>query len=98
MSKTFTDSMSDKQMIKNFSEAVEVINERSIVKMDKVAAKKKLFARATLISAKNANDPLYTKYVKASKIRKACREAIQIKYASKGKQLMKDYLIAQKSK
>ena len=78
------------------NESVDILNERSIVKMDKVAMRKKLMTRAILAAAKNANDPLYVKYQKASKLRRACRQAIAKKYAAQGKAIYRQYLAAQK--
>lgn len=75
-----------------FDETVEYLNEKNIVKMDKATAKKRLARQSTLFAAKKANDPLYTKYVKYTKLRKEYREAIQAKYGAKGKQLMKMYI------
>lgn len=74
------------------NESVRILNERNVIKMDKGTMKKRLLSQATLLAAKEANDPLYSKYVKATRIRKECRKLIQVKYASKGKTKMMTYL------
>jgi len=81
---------------KILEETFQVLCERNIIKMDKMTLKKKLFTQSTLLCAKEANDPLYVKYVRATKLRRACRQAIQEKYAAKGKIRMKQYLASQK--
>jgi|GEM_PF-3241550 len=80
------------------TETARILQERSVVRMDKSAMRKKLLTQATLLAAKDAGDPLYKKYVKATKIRKQCRHAIQQKYASKGKAKMREYLVAQQGR
>lgn len=77
-------------------ETMEVLTEANIVKMDKATLKKRLITQATLLSAKDANDKLYHKYVKATKIRRKCRKLIQKKYEAKGKQRVKQYLANKK--
>ena len=77
---------------KLFEESLDYLNERSIVKMDKASMKKRLLNQAILQAAKEANDPLYKKYVKATAIRKSCRETLRQKYNAKGKEKMREYL------
>lgn len=81
---------------KVLQETMEVLTEANVVRMDKATLKKRLITQATLLSAKDANDPLYHKYVKATKIRRKCRKLIQKKYEAKGKQRVKQYLVNKK--
>lgn len=81
---------------KVLQETMEVLTEANIVRMDKATLKKRLITQATLLSAKDANDALYHKYVKATKIRRKCRKLIQKKYEAKGKQRVKQYLANKK--
>ena len=73
-------------------ESFEFLNERSIVKMDKNSMKKRLLNQAILQAAREANDPLYKKYVKATAIRKSCRETLRQKYQAAGKTKMREYI------
>lgn len=79
-----------------FNETLEVLNEKNIIKMDKKTLRKKLLTQATLLSAKEADDILYKRYVKASKIRRETRSAIQVKYEAKGKRKLKEFIQTQK--
>jgi len=82
---------------KNYlDESFRVLQEKNIVRMDKKTVKKKMMTRATLMAAKAANDQLYVKYVKYTKLRKQFRELIEAKYAAKGKALAKAWLNAPK--
>ena len=75
-----------------FNEAVQSLNEANVVKMDAKTLRKKLLTQSILLAAKEANDPLYTKYRKASALKKEYRQAINQKYASAGRKKMKEFL------
>lgn len=92
----FFDSYNTENMIQYLDEAFEVLNEKNVVKLDKMTMKKKIMTRATLAAAKSANDPLYTKYVFHTKKRKMYRRAIQEKYASKARAVVKQWVEANK--
>lgn len=79
-------------------ETVEMLTEANIVRMDKATLKKRLLTQATLLAAKEANDPIYQKYVKATKVRRKCRKIIQGKYEAKGKIKVKQFLANRKAK
>ena len=70
----------------------ELLQERSIVKLDKKAKLSQLISRSTTMSAKEANDPLYKKLEKVNKERMKLKKQIEKKYASKGKQRAKQVL------
>lgn len=73
-----------------------VLNEANIVKMDAKTIKRRLLRRCALIVAKEANDPLYHKYVKYSRAKKEMRQQIQAKYGSKAKAKLKAILASRK--
>lgn len=83
---------------KVLQETMDVLQEANVVRMDKATLKKRLVTQATLLAAKDANDPIYQKYVKATKVRRKCRKIIQKKYESKGKQKVKQFLANRKAK
>lgn len=83
---------------KVLQETMDVLQEANVVRMDKATLKKRLITQATLLAAKDANDKLYQKYVKATKIRKKCRKLIQKKYEAKGKMKVKQFLANRKAK
>ena len=74
----------------------KVLNETNYVSLDSATRRKRLERQATLMAAKEANDPLYIKYAKASKTRRKLREQIQQKYASLGKTKYYEYTQRQK--
>lgn len=82
---------------KVLQETIEVFQEANIVRMDKQTLKKRLETQATLLAAKEANDPIYRKYVKATKVRRKCRKLIQSKYEAKGKIKVKQFLANRKA-
>lgn len=71
--------------------ASKILNEANYVQMDSQTKRKRLERQATLLAAKEANDPLYFKYVSASKRRRKYRELIQQKYAARGKAKVAEY-------
>ena len=76
----------------------KVLNETNYVSLDSATRRKRLERQATLMAAKEANDPLYIKYAKVSKTRRKLREQIQQKYASLGKTKYYEYTQRQKHK
>lgn len=93
---SFFDNYSSNNVMDYMNEAFSVINEANIVKMDKQTMKKKMLTRATLAAAKQANDPLYHKYVKHTKLRKTYRRQIEQKYAGKASMIVKQWIAANK--
>lgn len=77
-----------------FNEAVQSFNEANVVKMDAKTLKKKLLSQSILLAAKDAGDPLYVKYAKASKAKREYRKQINTKYLAAGKKKMKEFLKA----
>ena len=74
----------------------KVLNETNYISLDSATRRKRLERQATLMAAKEANDPLYIKYAKVSKTRRKLREQIQQKYASIGKTKYYEYTQRQK--
>ena len=74
----------------------KVLNETNYVSLDSATRRKRLERQATLMAAKEANDPFYIKYAKVSKTRRKLREQIQQKYASLGKTKYYEYTQRQK--
>ena len=70
------------------------LNEANVIKLDNQTMKKKMIRRAELAAAKAADDPLYHKYVKHSKLRKHYRRAIHEKYNSKANIIYKQWVAA----
>ena len=68
------------------------LTEANYISLDAQTRRKRLERQATLLAAKEANDPLYIKYEKVSRTRRKLREQIQQKYASKGKAKYYDYI------
>ena len=68
------------------------LTEANYISLDAQTRRKRLERQATLLAAKEANDPLYIKYEKVSKTRRRLREQIQQKYASQGKTKYYEYL------
>ena len=68
------------------------LTEANYISLDAQTRRKRLERQATLLAAKEANDPLYIKYEKVSKTRRRLREQIQQKYASQGKAKYYEYL------
>lgn len=73
------------------------LNEANVVKLDNQTMKKKMIRRAELAAAKSADDPLYHKYVKHSKLRKQYRRQIHEKYNSKANIIYKQWVAANKA-
>lgn len=67
------------------SAAIVTEAQRNIVKLNKQANFSREESKACFRLAKRANDPHYAKYKKYNDLRKAEREYIYTKYASKGK-------------
>lgn len=78
-------------------ESYKVLNERNIVKMDKITLKKRLLTQSTLLAAKEAKDPIYFKYAKFAKLKRSYRKMIQKKYLAQGKHKMKEFLRTHKA-
>jgi hypothetical protein len=93
---SFFETLTESNDFMALEETVRVFNERNVVKMDKQTLKKRLLTQATLLAAKDANDALYTKYVKVAKAKRTFRKQIQQKYESKGRQKVREYLKAHK--
>ena len=74
-----------------------ILTEANVVKMDKATLRRRLLNQSILLAAKDAQDPLYAKYVKASKLKKSLRDKIRSKYANAGKKKMKEFLKAKKA-
>jgi len=70
------------------------LNEANVIKLDNQTMKKKMIRRAELAAAKAADDPLYHKYIKHSKLRKQYRRAIHEKYNSKANIIYKQWVAA----
>jgi len=68
------------------------LNEANVIKLDQQTMKKKMIRRAELAAAKHADDPLYHKYVKHSKLRKQYRRQIHDKYNSKANIIYKQWV------
>jgi len=73
-------------------EDASLLQERSIVKLDKKAKLSQLISRSTTVAAKEANDPLYKKLEKVNKQRMKLKKAIDKKYAAKGRKRAKQVL------
>lgn len=80
------------------NETLEVLNEVNKVQFDKKTLNKRMLRQCELLAAKRAGSPVYDKYVKATKIRKKCRELIHAQFEGKAKILLKEYLKARKAK
>jgi hypothetical protein len=72
----------------------QTLQEANVVKMDKATLKKRLLTQATLLAAKDANDPLYQKYVKHAKAKRHFRQLIQQKYQAKGQAKVREFMKA----
>ena len=92
----FFDDYTENETFESLDEAYEVLQEKSIVKMDNKSMKKRLFRRSTLEAARRAKDPLFAKYIKHTKYRKMYRRQIEEKYASKARAIVKGWLAARK--
>lgn len=78
-------------MLENTDALYHKFNEANIIRLDPITSRKRRLRQATLMAAREANDPLYIKYVKASKRRRTTRNQIQTKFASKGKLKLAEY-------
>lgn len=95
----FTNSIFEKETDVVLDEACNILAEATANSKHIVGTKekkKRLLRMCELILAKEANDPLYSKYIKATKIRKKCRALIHEKYKGKAPQRLKMYLKEQK--
>lgn len=72
-------------------ETFKFLSEKSIMKLDANSAKKRMLTQASLIAAKEANDPLYVKYVKASKKRRELRAILHKKYQAQGAKKVREW-------
>lgn len=79
-----------------YQELDTILQEANVVRMDAPTLKRKLYSQSILLSAKEAGDPLYRHYVKASKLKKELRKKINVKYAAAGKKKMREFLKARK--
>jgi hypothetical protein len=70
------------------------LQEANVVRMDKQTLKKRLLTQATLLAAKDADDPVYHKYVKVAKQKREFRQIIQNKYRSKGAAKVREFMAA----
>lgn len=93
----FFDNYSGEGVLDYMDESFNVLMETNVVKMDKQTMKKKMLRRATLAAAKQANDPLYHKYIKHTKLRKAYRRQIQEKYQGRANAIVKQWMAANKA-
>ena len=73
-----------------------ILTEANIVRMDKATLRKKLLTQSILLACKESGDPIYAKYVKASKLKKELRKKINQKYSNAGKKKMREFLKAKK--
>ena len=92
----FVDSIFETDSI--LDESVNILQEATNSKriIGTKELKKRLLRQCELILAKEANDQLYHKYVKATKIRRKCRALIHEKYKGKAPARLREYIKAQK--
>lgn len=95
---TFFETLTESENFDELEKTYKSLQESNVVRMDKNTMKKRLMTQATLLAAKDANDPLYQKYVKVAKAKRKFRTAIQQKYASKGQQKVRDFIKAQQAR
>lgn len=93
---TFFENYNSDEVISYMNETFDVINEANVVRLDKMTMKKKMVRRAELAAAKAADDPLFHKYVKHSKLRKQYRRQIHEKYNSKANIIYKQWVASNK--
>lgn len=74
------------------NETFQVLNEVNKVQFDKQTLKRRLLSQAELICAKEAGSPVYDKYIKATIIRRKCRDIIHAQFANKAKVKVKEWL------
>jgi len=94
---SFFDNYSTDNTLEYMNESFKILSETSIVRMDKQSMKRRMMTRASLAAAKQADDPLYHKYIKHTKLRKMYRRQIQEKYASKAKMIAKNWINANRA-
>ena len=106
---SFFDNYNTDNVIEYMNEAFDIIydnahavensalNEANVIKLDNQTMKKKMIRRAELAAAKAADDPLYHKYVKHTKIRKQYRRQIHDKYNSKANIIYKQWVAANRT-
>ena len=81
-----------------FDDDYNLINESNYIMLDSATKRKRLLRQATLLAAKENQDPLYLKYVSVSRRRRSLREKIQQKYASKGRQKLAEFEAAKRNR
>lgn len=74
------------------NETFQVLNEVNKVQFDKQTLKKRLLSQAELICAKEEGSPIYDKYIKATLIRRKCRDLIHSQFSNKAKLKVKEWL------
>ncbi|WPH64356.1 hypothetical protein [Staphylococcus phage vB_StaM_PB50] len=79
----------EKQILEATDEAL--IQEQNIMRLDERTKRKRRLNQAALIAAKEAQDPIYFKYQKASRARRKWRDLIRQKYATKAKLKLAEY-------
>jgi len=80
-----------------FEETFQYLSEKNkVINVTKAGVKKRLMNQSVLQCAKEANDPMYAKYVKATNLRKQCRETLRSKYQSQARKKMMGYLTRKK--
>lgn len=87
----FSLSKVEEAMFEGIDKLTQSLSEANIMRLDSATARKRRLRHATLMAAKEAQDPLYFRYAKLSKARRATREKIQVKYESKGKLKLAEY-------
>ena len=94
---SFFETLTESNDFMVLDETLKVFNEKNIIKLDKKTMRKRLLTQATLLAAKEANDPIYVKYARHSKLKRQYRQQIQERYHAKGKKKMREYLKARKA-
>lgn len=69
----------------------DILNESQIVRIDNASRRQAMLNRAILAAAKENQDPLYFKYMKAKKRAMYLRELLRQRYYSKGKAKISTY-------
>jgi len=104
----FFDNYNANEVIDYMNEAFDIIyqtahagentalNEANVIKLDQQTMRKKMIRRAELAAAKHADDPLFHKYMKHSKLRKQYRRQIHDKYNSKAVIIYKQWVASNK--
>lgn len=90
---------SNEQIFAILDESMEImnqniLNEKSIVKMDKQTIRKRMLNQAVLAVADERKDPMYIKYQKATRLRMKMRSALRKKYGSQARSKLSEYIYA----